>query len=602
MEVTKSGLIFDNERGLYIPETYRGRRLPANITTLETFPGALNSKGFNEGYRLNRDNNNLIAKWPQKGTGLDDYVCGQIVDGNIGNVGVAPVIAPQISALVRRFQNQSTTATLEISGKKSPVNKAKDAIAYFNNSPKGATDSMQQIVHDFCAYNRGAPIATVPLTYDMDVWETYGLTPIPILAEGQKEENANRFYLEVDWSKVGTPVPFLPSIFDLEPTGDYEWPYWYYARRGNDRVWVLLHHDHILPLTPGFSSKYAVGTSPVWMCLGYLAENILVVDERLEKMINTYSAGLVIVNGISETADQVKTKVEKTEKTAKSEGRFIMKDYTLLVGPPGTPINFLKIPFREDSGIDFEKRRQWEEDILALCFDTALSSVVTRGGIGFGVQAETIADVNAESGVESILRMVAITLGAIYPRVSIQVKRENDRAQRLNMETLNTFADSVSKLPPGTITTEETRAIIERDILEIPDVTEGFSTTGANSDENIEDDNANPAPQNEGNATEENGGAVENSLGAGDLLDVWAFQVAMKKSGYPLSNEDALFLHGLMSIENAPKKEFGIQKLQVLYNEGGVIITDSDVTRAIEESGKIDPQLEQILNANAVDN
>src|SRR5687767_178484 len=138
----ENGYIVDQDTGLYVPQTYR-RSAPLSSVSLrdDNLIGraAITADGYNSGLRLDRDPDTLIVKWPERGSGLDDIASGAIVDGVIGNVGAAPVIAPQISALMRRQQDQAATAALTLSGRATPVKKAKDALLRFNDSPLGST-------------------------------------------------------------------------------------------------------------------------------------------------------------------------------------------------------------------------------------------------------------------------------------------------------------------------------------------------------------------------------------------------------------------------------------------------------------------------------
>jgi hypothetical protein len=212
--VVDGGHIRDSRSGLFIPKNYT---TPASRTSLSEVVSAVEGGpvrpgGFGKGYAFDRDSDTLAVYWPQKGSGYDELVAQAIVDGTVANVGLSPVVAPQISDLV---------------GRMTPLRAARDAIGRFNDSPLGATDALKRIVYGMCTYNRGAPIATVPITYAFDQWADFGLQAVPLVGQGETESSASRFYLEVDWEKHGTPVPFLPSIFDLAPSGIQEWPYWY---------------------------------------------------------------------------------------------------------------------------------------------------------------------------------------------------------------------------------------------------------------------------------------------------------------------------------------------------------------------------------------
>ncbi|MBK8035309.1 MAG: hypothetical protein IPK17_38555 [Chloroflexi bacterium] len=516
------GRFVDSASGLVVPETYQRRAAQLFMTQMDS---AITATGFNTGFAIDRDRHTLAARFPAKGSGLDDLVTQALVDGEIANVGVSPVVAPQISAMVRRQQNQADSASIELTGRKTPTGRAREAISRFNDSPLGATDALEHLVYGLCTYNRGAPIATVPITYDMAEWERYGLNAVPLVGEGESEADATKFYLEVDWSRFGTPTPYLPSVFDLEPTGVQEFPYWYHVKRGDRWVWVLLHHSQIIPITPGKSAKPGIGTSPVWMCLGYLAEEILIKDERIEKMLYALTDGIILLGGVHElSGDKIKAQVEKGREEAIERGYAVAKGSTIITSPLDK-VSYVQINFRQPSGIDFKEWREYTEDITAFCFGEPLSTMVVRGGVGYGAQAEEAGDNAADSGIGAMLHKIATALGAIYPRVQVTITRPNDRAQRLNIGTLATFASAMSQLPEGTLSQAEIRAIIDRDILTIPQADVGTVSTSANADDDSSDEGV-------------NAGANGATLEAAALIAELGFATLYTSDGVEITDDD----------------------------------------------------------------
>lgn len=492
----RDGNFIVSETGLAVPRTYSRSgviQMPVQRGPLEDYWSNQNYPA--QGQPIPRDENTQVVRWFRKGSGLDDRVNEAIVDGNAANVGIAPVIHPMISALVVKQMNQAATATLDLVGRKTPVGKARAAVSRFNDSPTGATSAVMQMVHDLRTFNRGAPIATVPIMYDMSVWDDYGMEAVPIA------DNQERYYLRVDWRKFGTPTPFLPSVFDLEPTGDKLYPYWYRARYGDKRRWVLLHQSQIIEVLPGRTHMPGVGTSSTWMCIGWLAEDILVIEERNERKINAVSAGLVGISGIQQTASSLKQKMEEDMLANKEAGNLVSKAYTMLVSP-SQEIKFVMMRLREEDGIRFEERRMYHEDVTALCFNVPLSEVVVRGGVGYGAQSDTAADVSSDSGVGALLHQIAVALGSIYPTVQFAFKRPNDRAQRLNINTLKEFSEAMKALEAGggeVLTTAEKRAIIQREMIDIPDTQDSTVATATNEDR---DSQETTEPEEENNREE----------------------------------------------------------------------------------------------------
>lgn len=561
---TERGYIVDQDTGLYIPQTYR-RSAPlssiaAVTSTNRIGKSAINADGYNGGYHLERDPDNLIVKWPAKGSGIDDIACGAIVDGDIANVGASPVIAPNISSLVRRQQDQAATAALTLSGKATPQKKAKDALLMFDDSPLGSTQAVMQMVHDLRTYNRGAPIATVPLHYDIDEWPEYGMEAVPIPG------HTDLYYMEVNWSKVGTPIPYLPSIFDLEPTGNKLWPYWYYRQIDGKYAWVLLHHTHILPLTPGILSTPGVGLSSTWICLGTLAETILVTDARIEKVANAVTEGIVFITGMDTEAAKIKDNIREQREENKAAGFTLNKGYTLLTSTD-TGGNIVQYQFRQDTGVTFKERREYEEDVIAAAFSEPLSALVTRGGVGYGAQAEVTADNSSEMGVGAVLSWIATGLGAIYPRVKISFARPSDRAKRLMLADLNTFAQAMQALPEGTLDPSEVRAMMQRDVIDIPEVGEDDVVSTVGADENADDKGVNTgdAPEQPSDDTTQSSAELTANV-----------------------------VRALMLAERV--------NMEILYEDDDVTITDDDVDTAIELAGeRVDPDFADLLNAVPVE-
>lgn len=549
-----NGYIRDNDTGLLVPPSYKRASSIASTTAVNALmKSAIHADGYNQGYHLDRDPDTLFVQWPERGSGLDDLASLAIVDGNVANVGAAPVIAPLVSAMVRRQQDQAATAALSLSGRATPVRKAKEALLRFNDSPLGATQAVMKMVHDLRTYNRGAPIATVPIHYPSSEWTEYGMEVVPI-------PGTQLYYLQVNRARAGTPIPYLPSVFDLEPTGNPLWPYWYYTQVDGKQTWVLLHNTHILPLTPGITPMPGVGLSSVWICLGILAETILVVDARLEKIANTMTDGVVLFSGVTQDANQIKGAIESQRAENKQQGFVLNKGFTVIASPhPDGKV--VQISFRQDTGVPFKEWREYTEDVIAAAFSEPLSALVTRGGVGYGAQAETTADNSSEMGIGAVLHWIATGLGAIYPRTQVAFARASDRAKKLKLESFKTFSEAIKNLPEGTLQVPEIRAMMQRDIVDIPEAGEDDVTTNAEPAEDVDEAGVN----NQSSATSESAEELmANVVGALHLS--------------------------------------AILQLEVLYQDEDVTITDADVDEAIQLAGeRVDPDFADLLVAEPVD-
>lgn len=439
--------------GLIVPPSYNLRsslssEAQHHLRNYSYFCG----EGFSFGVRLPRDPDTLVIQWAPKGSGLDDLLMAAIADGEIANVGIAPVIWDQLSALILRRQAQINSASVVVTGRATPATRALNALARMNDSPLGAIAGIQRILYQLDVFNRGAPIATVPITYPTDRWADEGLTLVPLLDTAGKP--TGKYYLTVDW-RGRSPIPYLPSVFDLEPTNNQEWPYWYHTLLNGQKRWVLLHQSQILSLLTAQTNRPGVGTAPVWLCLPVIAENTLVIDERYEKLIDKPTEGIFGISGVTQTADTIRAKIDEPAHT-----------WTLLASP--NDIKFGGWSFRQPDGVDWEQRQRHFEDVLAGAFNEHLSSIVLRTGVGTASASEVAADNVAENGVFAILQAIEIAFGAIYPQVTIQVTKTNDRARHLGLKLLGMFTAAIKDLPADTLTREELRTLIDAHYLTIP--------------------------------------------------------------------------------------------------------------------------------------
>lgn len=528
------GRVITSEAGIILPPSFRndsligGRRNPGPVLKgLLSGRTDRNSRTFNTGfcygYKLERTDE-LIVVWPEKGGGLDDVLCGALVDGTVANATLSPVVMPQISSLVQRQMHQARASDLTFTGRKTPVNAARSAIARANDSPLGYTQFIEQIVYQLRVFSRGAPISTIPVTYPVANWAENGMMAIPL--DGGENQSPNHYYLEVDWAKHGPAVPYLPSVFDLVPSGNAQWPYWIRKTIDGSAAWVLLHNSQIISVVScatasELQSIYGgsrmdghyypcIGTSPVYLAWSLLAEHILMVDANTEKVINRATDGFIGVSGVSQSPQELKDEIEAEFET---DGIQLMSNYTVLTSEE--EIKFAEFSFRNNER-DFQEWRQYVEDVLTALFGEPLHALVVRGGLSVQ-QAETSSDGSADAGVNSILDLIGKVLGCIYPRVQVAVARQNDRAQRLNMETFATFASAVRDLPEGTLTREELRAMIDRDIFEIPETGEDTKTEGATADQ---DDTTRDGDRQ---ASDEELAAVEQMI-AHLVLEAWSFE------------------------------------------------------------------------------
>lgn len=498
----------ETDTGILAPPGYVSQRENYKQDTIlqNTYSGFSN-EGFSYGLRLNRDPDTMVVRWARKGSGLDDRINQALADGTISNAGISPVVFPQLTALIKRRQSQVLTASLTVTGRRTPAKNARDAISRFNDSPLGAIDAVRQIMYHLDVYNRGAPIATCPIIYPTSQWGDFGMSLRPFGDKG------NRYWLEVDWEKHGTPIPFLPSVFDMEPTGNAQFPYWFKTTVDDQESWVLLHETQVLSLLPSWTGTPGIGTSAVYACLGFLGEHVLVIDERYEKMIDNPSDGILMVSGVPQNARQIKNAIESNDPDDALMSGTPSRGWTVMASPTsGAGIDHFS--FRQHDGVDFKLRREYFEDVLALAFEETLSSIVIRGGVGYGVQSGTASDNVADSGVFAVLQGISVALSKIYPRLSITIGKTNDRARSLSLGLLNQFSSAMASLPEGTLSALEMRAIINRDVLTIPIIDDtSIIAEAANEDDAGEVESIGDEAQKDGSEKEGKDASGNSSVG-----------------------------------------------------------------------------------------
>lgn len=484
--VTGSGILVPPSSSI---SNLRSPHTPPHVSAIirrHTWGVDLWSEGQTWGYELTKNPDTGAILLPEKGSGGDDLLNAALVGGELKNIGVTPILNDQIIGILNRQISQAKNSDIVLSGRKSPVRKAKDAIALYNDSPLGYTGAVGQIVWQMRTYNRGAPHATVPVTYPVDQWASMGLIAVPMPKPNETEETTHTFYLEVDWETHGTPIPYLPSVFDLEATGDNEWPYWYsfFPRNDGKRCWILLHWTQIIGLVAGHSARCGIGTSTAWAAWGFLIDWALEKQRRAEKLQHEPSNEIVAIGGIAQSAEQLKENVLANRQVEKENGRVVDRGVTFLAGKE--PINIESHSFRE-APADFEIFKQDTEDRIVLLFEEPLVAMVTRGGIGYGVQSDEAQEGSSDVGVQSILSCVAQVLGSIYPRIQVVVSRPNDATKTRQLENFDKLASAIQKLPEGTLNPAEIRALIPLTGITIPMVDADEAAEAATNDESDQD-------------------------------------------------------------------------------------------------------------------
>ena len=491
---TRSGLLLPPS-AQRSPLAYVEKGPSEQISRMQTYLSIQTmQRGVAQGYVLDRDPNTRMWLLPGKGTGYDDLAMAMIINGEIANVGASSVISALASSIVLKHIAQATSAEVVLVGKETPTRRAKAGLARFNDSPTGVTSALQQAVYQLNVFNRGCPISTIPIVYPVEQWEGYGMTLVPMLAENETESSAMHYYIDMDWSRLRYVVPFMPSVFNLEPTGVAEWPYWYRVLIDEKYRWVLLHNSQIVQLIPGYSTSPGIGTSSSWLCTEQYAIYMLVKDAEVESIINAPTSGFIGISGVSQDADEVMDKIVADREVNKAQGSIISKGFTIFTSKE--PIDFKTFSFRDVQGFTKEEKMAMEDRIVSNFRETLAGAGLARAGVGYAGQSEVNRDMASDSGVGYSLKQFAVAVGSMptFQNISVSVNRPNDFARARLVEDFQKFASAISSLPVNTLQPEEIRALIESFVgIQIPQIKDSITTSpGATDDQS--DTGVNGAP------------------------------------------------------------------------------------------------------------
>lgn len=496
----------------------------SNIAYLQSRYNQLQQTGFHGGTPITREPETMIVCFPEKYSGIDDFMMGEIIDGNVRNIGPSPVVSSLLSAAVMKQIAQVSNADITLTGKNTPTKKARDGIAWWNDSPTGAVYGLARMAYQLLVYNRGAPIATVPIIYGFDQWQDFGLIAHPMPNKDQKAEDAVYWWLEVDWQKHGSPIPYLPSVFDLEATGNQEWPYWYRVKVEKKDRWILLHHSQIIPVLPGYSQKDGYGTSAAWLITEPLSMFIISQDAKMEELVNAPTTGIVGISGTEESPADIKKRMEDDRKRAIAGGSYFDKSPFIIVSPD-KEIKFNTFSFRNFKAWKEEDIQRFEDRVATVLRMSLNELGISRKGVGYAGQAQTTANLTADSGAGYLLSLIASALGSIYPRVQVSANRPNDLARQQQLTDFKMLADGVKGLPDGVLNAQEIRAMIENLVgIKIPEAGDAVTTSpGSDDTTDIAQD---PDPTNDTDPqVQENQAlhaAIESMLFESWLLDKFA--------------------------------------------------------------------------------
>lgn len=451
-------------------EQYKVRPPSTNIMVQNLFEEA------QIGVQAYRDANNFLLV-PPYASRREDYFIQQLLQGSLSTVGLAPVVDGQFSALVALLQEMAANWQVFVTGKEFPVGKMLDVLAMANDG-QGAAHFNNALVGAYSTVNAGFFFSQLPLEIPYNHWESYGLFTRPLPQEKGKQPNNRQLYLSLDDSDMkANKGLWALDPFMCDPTGDPNWPFWYWAcdDDGTGR-WVLIPSEvggQELRLLGPKRYKQRIGNCPAWQYLETLIMNTAIKEHDIERMINRPPEGFVWGVGL-DAPNQLFEAMEINERN-KQEGGSLFFPGRIIGGSISSNADILIKPWTEaPEGYDPEKWRVYKEDVLCGTFHVSTAFLVTRIGTGAFSQTSTTAEISERTG----LQFLADKIESIYAKVSpartyISVVVPSDAAKKRKLDVMETFSRAIKALQESgaNLTTEQIQTMTTHETgVNIPDV------------------------------------------------------------------------------------------------------------------------------------
>ena len=382
---------------------------------------------------------------PNKYTVEAELMCAEIAGINYTDKDLGGALLPELTGLLNKFSREVGASSFTVTGRDYPALIVSDAL-----SRADMPQLLQQFIFEQSVYNRGSALAFAPLHIDISLWKDYGIEIKKATIGGKSVE-----YVTVDWTKHGTPVPYLLDPLRCTPTNSVEYPYFYNAPDGGGTRTVLLHNSHVTPIVPGQDRNQNWGTSPTWIVLGTISAFLTDRAARIEQMANAKAGDLLTLSGVNQSAAQsVRDERLKQIERNRNAGQQFGGDPTIIAG---NAISASLLRMRQGMSVDdYSKMREIAINQLALAFGVSIMDIETRGGVGYGAQADAQMDAFAMQGAIAMMYRLAQALQRFYPRVTIAVSSPRDPSQQLNMQAAKLAAETMTMAgyPPEKIQME----------------------------------------------------------------------------------------------------------------------------------------------------
>jgi hypothetical protein len=468
----EKGYIVDQKTGLMIPIGMNSKRIINASHPLSEMPGDNTANGITDtakGLKLQFDPETMILKLPPYGSGWDDLVAENLARGRILN-GFDQLPDTLLAVAITKRQAIVGNWSIVVTGKTSPVNQTFEIISMAEDG-EGAVAFSQNFIGALDVHNAGAFVATVPLNYDIDAWETMGMRIVPIGEETkfQSKKEATSVYLDMDMSAYRSNRGLWTIDRQLcQPTGNPHWPYWIYKYSNRDKKFyrVLIPRpfgiQKIQRVGPRSTKWAGYGQSGTWRFMPYIVRNFLVTRGDFERMIAKPPMGLMIATGV-DTVGQFNNMMTEYAQDLKANDQRVFPGVGFMefeeVSAKVTAVPWYQPPegYTPASWSDLRVKQ------LAAAFHMSETQFQITLGDGARSQSDVASTMEAESTMAWLLKQLHdIYQEVSLPRVLVTIINPSDRQKSLQAETASKISDTVLKLEQSRMRSKEPETVFTR--------------------------------------------------------------------------------------------------------------------------------------------
>lgn len=351
---------------------------------------------------------------PDKYSGEAKKLCASIAGANVsGEFANSPIA--EIPALIGKFIREATASSLGVGGRAYPVASVTPIIDAFQQS-------LGRYIFEQCVFSCGSFVSLLPLDTPVSGWRDMGII-------AQRDQNDDVYWVDIDPQLVGVGNLTLLDPMRCTPTGDPEWVCVYVADDGNP---YHLHANYCVQMVSGADVRAGWGASPVWVSMEPVSQYMMAVHQFAE---SRFGGGRDIIHGEfpRQTGDDITRAYERRREAAlNGGGRYGVRP--LVVSAP----NMSVLRTGELMTVaEFDKIREIVINKIALAFGVPVLEIESRGGVGYGAQAESQNQLYVMNGVLSMLYALARAINRFFPRVTISVNSPRDPSQLPNATAAN---------------------------------------------------------------------------------------------------------------------------------------------------------------------